>query len=79
MTTRVDLSALTVTELDEVAGMLAAGTPDPEVARHVEHLTTRHLQAAALAGTLAAITWPLSPDQDFAAMHFGTAGETYGR
>jgi hypothetical protein len=74
---RVDLSFLTIAELDEVAAMLGAGTPEPAVRDLVEQWTYRNLLAAA--GGIHPNIGGDEDDNRLDLAHVGTAGETYGR
>ena len=47
MSYRVDISALTTADLDEVAAQLAAGQPEDEVAEFVARRTAHNLATAA--------------------------------
>lgn len=71
MSYRIDLSALTTAELDDVAGRLAAGVPHEQVAAFVHERTAAHLQA-----TCARLL--LTGDDDQPQGHVGSRGDDYG-
>jgi hypothetical protein len=71
MSYRIDLSALTVAELDDVASRLAAGVPHEQVAAFVEQCTTAAYLRAAAAHR------PLAHNNDQPAGHLGGTGDDY--